>query len=472
MPTLEGLPDEIKLMIWNHIRPDDIESYSLVCPQTRAMGTNILKEHRSLKPYLTSVINYQPALEGAHEEACYIKTFRLLEIVTVNPAHGLYVKDLIIGGWCTNFETEAQFWHSYWRMPRRHWALIKGPLFKRYPIGTLPVLKQAVKESEYLDPEVALSWNGPVKNVNQGPLLAILLTLLPSLASLEINGIGADDNFLGFIEDTTRSPNPTIFSNLTSINLSGMHRWGEKACWKYFRVFFNIPSLKRLKARTLKDGNKFARCVIVEFPYERSSNVTDLDLQDCCLDEGSLGKILGRFRSLESFAYSWQRITRDVDQCIPIALRCAALDRNQFHLTRLDLRSDEGDSPCIGMLTHLIVLKYLKIEYPLVRRGLPLADALPSSLQEFHLHNESHWQVLKRRGMVDDGSHRLSSNARLELEEITTEMFFFGMLLLQQDNEGHPKLQTMTMIGNLSTESLILAVMASNQRPDVSLYVC
>lgn len=66
---------------------------------------------------------------------------------------------------------------------------------------------------------------------------------------------------------------------------------------------------------------------------------------------------------------------------------------------------------------------------------------------------------------------RPSRNARLELEKITTEIFEFGILLLRHDNKRHPKLKIMTMIGNLSMESARLAMMALNQRPDVSLYV-
>ena len=127
------------------------------------------------------------------------------------------------------------------------------------------------------------------------------------------------------------------------------------------------------------------------------------------LDKESLGRVLSQFKSLESFAYSWHRNTPEklgfgssyfrrswhllsssIDQarnvwtlgllCTvdsktwsfpslnnprsrnvrhrPLALRCAALNHNRFHVTGLDLKSDEGDSPRIGMLTYLIDWKY------------------------------------------------------------------------------------------------------------------
>ena len=50
---------------------------------------------------MLGMVAYQLALEGEHEEAQHIKTFHLLEIVTVNPTHGLYVKKFSIedGDW-------------------------------------------------------------------------------------------------------------------------------------------------------------------------------------------------------------------------------------------------------------------------------------------------------------------------------------------------------------------------------------
>ena len=66
---------------------------------------------------------------------------------------------------------------------------------------------------------------------------------------------------------------------------------------------------------------------------------------------------------------------------------------------------------------------------------------------------------------------RPSRNARLELEETTTEMFDFEILLLRHDNKRHLKLKIVTMIRNLSMESARLAMMALNQRRDVLLYV-
>ena len=394
-------------MIWDAIQrfqPDDIASYSLACPHIRALATDILKENRWLKKHLTSVINYQSTLEGEHEEAQHIKTFHLLEIVSSNPTHGLYVKKLTIGDGDSrnSFETERQFW-QYWRILGRVWAYVAAhPHFIYYPEWTLPLPQQAVKDSEDLDANADSSWIVRMKLDHCGPCLAFLLTLLPNLTSLEVNDDGANDNwFLEFIENITRSPNATVLSNLTSVDISGIQRHDEQTPWEVLRVFFNLPSLKNLKARGLKDASSDARNEIKKISHERNSNVTNLDLQGCELTEGSLGQVLSRFKSLESFTYSWicNKFTGVVDRCIPIAVRCADLNHDQFHLTKFDLKT--------GWITHLVVVKYSKMEYPLVRRGLPLTDALPFSRGNFHMHKEFHWPILEKIGMVD-GIERVS----------------------------------------------------------------
>lgn len=414
MASLESLPDELHLMIWDAIRkfqPDDIASYSLACPHIRALATDILREHRWLKKHLTSVINYQSRL-SEHEEAQHIKAFHLLEIITNNPTHGLYVKKLTIGDGDLrrSSETERQLW-QYWRIPGRIWASVAAhPHFIYYPKCTLPLPEQAVKDSKYEDANGDSDWIFDMMFIHYGPCLAFLLTLLPNLTSLEFNDDAAKISaFLKFIENITRSPNPTVLSNLTSVNMFGLNKLGTNMAggwqqdsripWKVLRVFFNLPSLRILKARSLQDAGSDAEKEIKTFLQERNSNVTDLELRNCRLGEGSLAKVLDKFKSLESFAYSWICNHCAGAECIPIAVRCADLNHNQFSLTKLDL---ETKWP-----RHVIVAKYANIEYPLVRRGLSLTDALPFSRESFHRDNEFHWPILEKSGMVD-GWERVS----------------------------------------------------------------
>ena len=289
MPTLETLPDEFQLMIWNLIQPDDIDSYSLASPQIRALGLNILKEHRWLKKHFTSVISYQSA-RGEYEEAQHIKIFHFLEIVTAYPTHGLYVKNFTIGDGDSRhcFATTKQF-VQYWEIPSRIWLPVSVNYITCDPNRVLPDPKQI----------------GYLKHGHlRGICLACLLTFLPNLTSLEFNGKGADDeSFLDEIEIIMRSPSSTVLSNLTSVNMLQIPPGNEATPWKVLRVFFNIPTLKVLKAGGLKDTSAIARREIAKFSKEGNSNVTDLSLQHCDMEDWSTQLFFSLFKSLEKFTY-------------------------------------------------------------------------------------------------------------------------------------------------------------------------
>lgn len=443
MSALESLPDEIGLMIWEYIiLPDDIDSYSLVCPPIRALATKILPEHQRLKRQLTLVGNSQSALIGEPRGTCYLEIFQLLELVTINPSHAPYVKNLTIESWHDSFETKREFKARLGRDER--------PRFEAYASKTQLVLKRAILDSMHLHPGLISRRFGHLERGDEALFLAILLTLLPSLASLKILKVGVDHKYLPrFVNEIKDGP---MLPNLTSIELlETLVRW-KQGYWETLRAFSNLPSVRSIKAHKLKDGDKLERHEIVKFCRERNSRVTDLDLQDCKLNEKTLHQVLSRFTSLVSFTYSWQDHMQDTDHFDPSALRCALLDCSRVTLIRLDLHSNQGNSANVGDLSEFRVLKYLRIDFMLVSGGLPSHLLLPSSLEEFHLHNESCWQ-----------------SPRYTLDEVTKDMFNFGVFLLASDNMRHPKLKTMTMRGNQSSEDLRLATMALNQRPDVSL---
>lgn len=340
MPTLESLPDELQLMIWNFIQPNDIDSYSLASPQIRALAPSILKEHRWLKNHFTSVISYQSA-PGEHKEAQHIKTFHLLEIITAYPTHSLYVKNVTIGEGDSRhcFATTRRF-EEYWEILSRIWlSVLVHTHITSDPNKVLPLPKQVVNWIDYAK-----------HHRLRGPILAILLASLPKLTSLEFNEIGADDpSFLDVMEAYRLSPDFTVLSNLTSVNLLRIQQGNEATPWKVLRIFFNLPSLKVLKASGLQDTSGIARDEIAKFSKEGNSNVTDLSLQHCDMAEWSIQILFGLFKSLNNFNYDGMSMRSPIK---PIPA----------HETQV-----------------IVFLKYLKIEYPLVRRLLALVYALPSS---------------------------------------------------------------------------------------------
>ena len=457
MPALENLPDEIGLLIWNClILPDDIDSYSQVCRKTYALAFKFLPEHRRLKRQLTSVGNSQSALIGAAGRTQYFEIYQLLEYVIINPSHAPYVKELTIENWHTRFETMEEF--SDRLIGNGPSGRDRRPPYESYSKETQLVLNQALDDSLTLHGDLISTRLGQAEQGDETDFVAILLLSLPHLASLKLLRIGVNSNYLSRFFNKIEDCN--ILPNLKSIELMDTLVPDCKSYWAQLSTFSNVPSVRTLKAQKLRDDRDYSKVEKEKthgFCSERKSKVTDLQLQDYALDGKSLNRVLSRFKSLESFIYSWQDHTQETILFDPFALRCILLDCSQFTLIRLDLDSNQGNSAHIGSLSDFRVLKYLRIEYMLVIGGLPIHLLLPSSLEEFHLHNESYWR---------------GSKEGLDLTEVTKDMLSFGVLLLTSNNMRHRKLKTMTMRGNQTTEDMRLAVMALNQRPEVSLTVC
>ena len=463
MSALENLPDEIGLLIWDCIiLPDDIDSYSQVCRKTYQLASKFLPEHRRLKRQLTSVGNSQSALIGEAGQTKYFEMYQLLEHIIINPSHAMYVKELTIENWHTRFETEQGFRN------RLSWngssGYDKRSPYISYSEKTQLVLNQALDDSLILHKDLMSPRLGLVGQGDENVFVAILLLSLPQLASLKLIRTGVDHNYLSHLFNEINLVNATtdcnLLPNLASIELMETLVVNAQSYWAQLSAFSCLPFVRTLKAHKLeddKDVGKGERGYIHKFCSERKSKVTDLQLQNCALNGQNLNRVLSRFESLESVIYSWQDHTQETDQFDPFALRCTLLDCSQFTLIRLDLDSNQGNSANIGSLSEFRVLQYLRIEYMLVIGGLPIHLLLPSSLEEFHLHNESYWR---------------GSKESLDLTEVTKEMLSFGVLLLTSDNMRHPKLKTMTMRGNQTTEDMRLAIMALNQRPDVSLTIC
>ena len=127
---------------------DDIESYSLVCWQIHDLGPQIILEHRRLRKQFTSIGN-SVALAGEPKGTRYLEDCQLVELVSGDPVHTLYIKNLNINGWQYGFETEQEFEARLSGSGLRPLlASDEGPWFKPCPKSTLRVFKKAIRDPE------------------------------------------------------------------------------------------------------------------------------------------------------------------------------------------------------------------------------------------------------------------------------------------------------------------------------------
>ena len=122
---------------------------------------------------------------GEPQGTRYLEIFQLLELVTINPSHAPYIKNLTIEGWHDSFETKREFKaHLSGHGRPRAMGRDERPRLRVYARTTQLVLHQAIRDSMHLHGDLILRRFGHLESGDEALFLAILLTLLPSLASL------------------------------------------------------------------------------------------------------------------------------------------------------------------------------------------------------------------------------------------------------------------------------------------------
>ena len=254
MICLTSLPVELGQQIWSYlVLPDDIESYSLVCWQIHRLGTKVIIGHRQLRKQFTSVGNSISTLPQEPKGTSYLELFQLLELVTANPIHALYVKNLIINRWHHDFETEEAYkTRINGHRLRSRLTRDEGPWFQPYAKDTFRLLEQAIEDSKFLDSYVKQAWINGAKRGHEGPVLVILLTLLSKLQNLTIHRVGGEFSAVFYhIHVMLKAPTLEMLPALKSVELS---RTLEIGYFDAKRAFSSTSHVKHLRLRSSIQG--------------------------------------------------------------------------------------------------------------------------------------------------------------------------------------------------------------------------
>ena len=247
-----------------------------------------------------------------------------------------------------------------------------------------------------------------IKTGHEDPIMALLLLLLTNLESLTIadmNSVGKRPNsmrgnfhFLQAIKYISKKADTEALRRLIEVKL--YHDNTDFRCPGYkcpnlpiVRTIATLPSVKNLHVQSINGGDKKPRL------QARSSNVETLCLH---YPEGSLNapgifELIEGFKGLKTFIY--KAFPAPKGFCI----RKALVAHTKHSLKTLILRSDDPDHEVyfdirqgrhyfIGSFRSLEVLKKMEIDHAYLAdvsgpRRTRLADALPSSFEELHLHD-------------------------------------------------------------------------------------
>lgn len=178
MASFSDLPNEMVREVARHVMPEDIENFSLVSKRIYAVNLAFLEEHRELRErYSAFELLEKTAFDGRRlrkspiriasvTSNCASETTlsNLLIDILANGRRARYIKELRLDGWFL------------------HWVYVRQ---KHIPYAEehFVLFKQAL--SIYVLPTQLEKWVEELESGNEGPIVSLLLILLPDLNSIK-----------------------------------------------------------------------------------------------------------------------------------------------------------------------------------------------------------------------------------------------------------------------------------------------
>ena len=428
MTSFTDVPNELIVEVWRQVvDPKSVENFALTSKRIHALGGDFIKEHNELKVKFSSVSEYGLGLRIGPAET--------LETLLQNPRIALYVRTISID--------------SY-RSPCHYEPLGYRP----YSEDIMELLRQKVENTPFILEDEILGWLNALKSGDQSAIIALILTMLPNVHSLNLPRSRSAEKFLfDVVKRIVERRDTEALSQLTKVNLLP----GDSITFEEFdwvRTFATLPSVKAIEAQHINrdcdcrshdyDTDCVSECYGTTNPYEnyscrhlvcherqlallpKTSTVTHLTFTNCIINPKKLFGVLKGLQALESFEYHSTYMFCDPDEIVD-----ALVVHAKRSLRKLNLRSDcyekqsdwcdsYGQYACYEQcqryhiaemtdavtLNDLEALKELETDYDLLlgcgRRG-ELAEVLPSSIEKVRL-------------------SRLYRNARYKLQDDVLDM--------------------------------------------------
>lgn len=265
-----------------------------------------------------------------------------------------------------------------------------------YPASDMVELEQAVRASEYIPAHEKDWWVTSLKAGGEDVLIALALTLLPNLGSMEFRPLHDSNSLIVMtINSIAEAKHPggplAKLSSVTigaSSELDGMVDMDPFIDPRLIEAFATLPSVKIINAeRVCGDSEKLEDIVPMK------SNLTDLNMWDGDLSPHRLMLLLQSFKSLQSFTYSPAseydgEYGFDAFSIVANLLLCA-----QDSLRELQVRARPAKPEYMGSLRKFRVLEYLDTDTKLLFGGSEslvqnFQTSLPASIREVKLHGE------------------------------------------------------------------------------------
>ena len=275
MPLLFDFPNEILDKILDRVRPTDFENLTLSCKFIRELAGKRVDEHRLLRKELSRVRSGYGALRG-------YRVPELLDRFLVAPRSADYINEVFVRS-C----------YAYYQQPRDG----EDDPHCQYPDGMMEAFEKAVSDNDSIPSADKERWISRIHAGDEDPLMSLLFSQLHCLTSFKLE-LDNDRSFLfeilkGIVED----PRSLCLSQLRNVELSadGLNQhMGLAVC------FAALPSVVSLTARKLRERPSGPETMSFDLP-PHSSNIRELDLDQCQSSIATTSLLIAGIKSLRSF---------------------------------------------------------------------------------------------------------------------------------------------------------------------------
>lgn len=292
MAGFSTLPHELVLKVLDHVLPADFESFCAVSQYMLDLTRPALEEHRKLKKKYT-IIKLEPdnSANGRNDLADLI--FVLLQ----TPRIALYV-----------LKVHLFNWESRWQ--RRH-AIPQDPskyhLF--YSVEVLSTLEKATQEIDVMPRDIIDEWLTAIREGHEGPLVALLLLLLPNLQDLTLwpyPGVPYH-HLCSMVQSLGKAQNHQYLANLKTVSLDYSDRWPDlnhedpARTLPLPQAFMSLPSLVSIHAHGLcmADGE----VEIEDVEHSLNSNLAEMSFSAGYIGTVILSNMIRKTNNLKSLMW-------------------------------------------------------------------------------------------------------------------------------------------------------------------------
>ena len=372
------MPNEMISEIWEYVlEPRDVESFALVSKRVYAIGAAFVEEHNKLKREYSFF----------DTDTCAVSSASLLKKILLWPRVALYITHLSIHRIRDEWEEPPNDDDDEGNRSSFSYHL-------PYSDDDMELFIEAIRKASFVRREDIKNWILEVKEGGEGPIMALLLLLLPNVYTMTLKNYSNSSYHpsVTFLR-ISRTRNSPFLTRLTTVNLDVDDPVNDSVLgWESLSIAISIPSVQFIHANRIGyiEIDKWVKSS--KWFEPGSSNVKELVLVDSSLCQKSMFQLFESIKGLKKFICS--RPSESNGPFEPFWIRSALLAHARYSLESLKVTAEwKRNARTMGSFRGFTKLRELETNVHLFMEKGPfhtLPGLFPVSTESIHLHTSDH----------------------------------------------------------------------------------